>query len=113
MLLANSKETTVHIQSVRLLALEIYKSLNNLNPNFMKDYFIEKTLNHDLRVANPLVVPRVRTTNYGIKSLSFQGPKIWNSLPIDIKSAKNSNQFKGLIKTWFLQNKCSCSFCKT
>ena len=37
-LLANSKETTIHVQSVRILALEVYKTLNNLNPVFMKDY---------------------------------------------------------------------------
>ena len=110
-LLSNSKETTVHIQTIKVLALEIYKSLNNLNPSFMKEYFAEKTLNHDLRVGNPLEIPKVRTTNYGIKSLRFQGPKIWNSLPTYIKSAENSNKFKGLIKTWFLENKCFCSFC--
>ena len=38
-LLANSKESTIHITSVRLLAFEVYKTLNNLNSLFMKDYF--------------------------------------------------------------------------
>ena len=111
-LLANSKETTVHVHSIRLLALEIYKSFNNLNPPFMKDYFLEKPHSYDLRVAKPLMVPKVRTTNYGIKSLNFQGPKLWNSLPATIKSAKNCDQFKYLTKAWFLKNTCSCSFCK-
>ena len=38
-LLANSKESTIHITSIRVLAFEVYKTLNNLTPIFMKDYF--------------------------------------------------------------------------
>ena len=53
-LLANSKETTIHVQSVRNLALEAYETLNNLNPVFMKNYFVLKTTGHNLRLANPL-----------------------------------------------------------
>ncbi len=36
-LLKKSEEMTVHVQSVRLLALEVYKTLNSLNPTFMTD----------------------------------------------------------------------------
>ena len=42
-LLASSKETTIHVHLVRILVLEVYKTLNNLNPVFMKDYFVPKT----------------------------------------------------------------------
>ena len=98
-LLANSKETTIHVQSVRILALEVYKTLNNLNPVFMKEYFLPKTTGHNLRLKNPLDIPRARTTKNGIRSLSFQGPKIWNSLPESIKTAQNTRQFKNLIKS--------------
>ena len=41
-LLANSKESTIHITSIRVLAFEVYKTLNNLNPIFMQDYFLQK-----------------------------------------------------------------------
>ena len=51
--LAISKETTIHVQSVRILALEVYKTLNNLNPAFMKDYFVPKTTGHNLRLKPP------------------------------------------------------------
>ena len=113
-LLANSKETTIDVQSVRILALEVYKTLHNLNPVFMKDYFVPKTTGHNLhnlRLKNPLDIPKAKTTSNGIRSLSFQGPKIWNSLPGSIETAQNTGQFKNLIKTWFLENKCACSFC--
>ena len=112
-LLTKSKETTIHIQSIRLLAHKVYRTLNNINPIFMKDCFLPKAINHNLRIKIkiPLEISRLRTTNYGIRSLSFQGPKIWNSLPDEIKIAQNINQFKNSIKTWFLSNKCACSFC--
>ena len=77
----------------------------------MKDYFSPKITGHDLRVKNPLVIPKVKTTNYGIKSHIFQGPKIWNALSDEIKTAPNTKHFKDLIKIWFLENKCACTFC--
>ena len=58
-LLANSKETTIHVQSVRILALKVYKTFNNLNPVFMKDYFVPKTTGHNLRLKNPLDIPEL------------------------------------------------------
>ena len=47
------------------LALEVYKTLNNLNPVFMKDYFVPKTTGHNLRLKNLLDIPRARTTKNG------------------------------------------------
>ncbi len=63
-LLTKCNEAGIHIQSIRLLALEIYKTLNNLNlnPVFMRDYFTAKRVNHDLRKRNPLQIPKVRAT---------------------------------------------------
>ena len=58
-LLAKSKETTIHIQSIWLLALEVYKTLHNLI--FMKDYFLPKAINHNFRIKNntrKIPVPR-------------------------------------------------------
>ena len=41
-----------------------------------------------------------------VKSLKLYGPKIWNALPVNIKTAKNLNAFKDLIKKW---NGVSCN----
>ena len=45
-----------------------------------------------------LSVPKVKTTSHGIKFINLLGPKIWNSLPNEIKSSKNASQLKVLIK---------------
>ena len=47
-LLNKTKLTTVHIHPIRQLALKNFKTLHNLNPAFMKDYFIRKSSHHGL-----------------------------------------------------------------
>ena len=45
-----------------------------------------------------------RRSSAGQKCLSYIGPKIWNSLSSDLKSANNINSFKHKIKDNFFQN---------
>ena len=70
----------------------------------MKDYFLPKSTSYDLRRNDVPFVPKIKTTNHGIRSISFLGPKIWNFLPNEIKLPKNANQFKILIKDWYFEN---------
>ena len=63
----------------------------------MKDYFIPKPSDYDFDMRDTLFIPKVKSTRYVIKSLRFLGPKIWNSLPNDVKLSNNINQFKTLI----------------
>ncbi len=37
---------------LKTIATEVFKSLNNLNPTFMKHIFEAKTISHDLRNSN-------------------------------------------------------------
>ena len=45
-----------------------------------------------------------RKSSAGQNCLSYIGPKIWNSLSSDLKSANNVDSFKHKIKGNFLQN---------
>ena len=97
------------------LMLQIYKknckTLHD-NPAFTKNYFVAKATSYNHRRNDVLSIPKVKTTNDGIISISFLGPMIRNSLPNEIKSSRNSNQFKTLIKDWFFfENKCACNVC--
>ena len=44
-----------------------------------------------------LVTPKTKQVRYGTKSLRSLAPKIWNSLPVSIKSSENLESFKKLI----------------
>ena len=88
----------------------IFKTINDLNPIFMKEIFKSKT-NPRVRPNDIIVKPR-NTATFGDKSLMALGPKIWNSLPENIKSENSYGRFKEYINTWF-GPKCYCSYCKT
>ena len=47
-----------------------------------------------------LNIPRRNQVTFGTKSLKFYGTKIWNALPVNIKTAENLNAFNNLMKKW-------------
>ena len=47
---------------------------------------------------------------YGTKSLRSFGPKIWNSLQHNVKSAENLETFKKIIDNWNDMS-CNCVVC--
>ena len=59
-------------------ALLVYKSLNNLAPNYMSDFFVysKNTTSHYFRSGsnNNVYIPHTHR-----QSLRYKGPKIWNS----------------------------------
>ena len=53
---------------------------------------------------NDLLVPQFRTVNYGQRGFSTLGPRLWNTLPSDIRISINSLElFKNKLKTYFFQ----------
>ena len=71
------------VKPLRNLAFEVYKTINNLNPEYMKEIFPKSTL---LRCRPFYVqVNQNNTTKYPIKSLHTLGSHILNNLPEHIK----------------------------
>ena len=54
----------------------------------------------------------VRTVSWGTESLSHLGPKIWNSIPLNLKKIQYFRKFKKAIRLW-KPEKCPCRMCKT
>ena len=42
----------------------------------------------------------VKTVHFGIQSVRYLGPKIWELVPNDIKYNNSLRKFKKLIKSW-------------
>ena len=82
-LLDKSGMESMKIRRIKTLAIEIFETVNELIPNFMKNIFTSKT-NYRVRPFDLLVKNR-NTEKYGSKSLMAQRPKIWNALPENIK----------------------------
>ena len=98
----------MEVKRLITLDLEVFKTLNNMNPEHMKEIF-RKTAFSTHRPLN-LEVNENRTTKYGNKSLRCLGPNIRNSLPNKIKIETDYTKFKEFINDWFGM-KCKCSLC--
>ena len=107
-ILNKSGKSTMEIKCLRTLALEVFKTLNNINPEYMKEIF-HKTAFSTQRPLN-LEVNENHITNYRNKSLRCLGPHIWNSLPNQIKRETDYNKFKEFINDWFGM-KCKWNLC--
>ena len=111
-LLEKTNSFTIHDKNLKMLAIEIYKTQNNLNPMFMKNLFPLNTNNHNLRVKNTLKSVNIGHVKYGSETLSYRAPQIWSMLPECLKTAKTLNEFKAGIKKWKPEG-CACRICKT
>ena len=107
-LLKQSGKCTMEVRRLRTLALEIFKTLQNLNPIFMEEIFQKtKWMTHR---PNNIQVNTHKTVKYGDKSLRTLGPQIWNSLPEHIKNETDYIKFKEYISQWFGPI-CKCNLC--
>jgi ribonuclease P/MRP protein subunit RPP40 len=97
-LLKRAKVPSVLTKWKRMLATEVYKSIHNMSPSYIQELFHVNPTTYDLRASKLLLKPKCSSVTHGINSLSFQGAKLWNELPNDVKDAQNVLNFKTLIK---------------
>ena len=102
---------TIHEKNIQALALEIFKTRNDLNPKFMKNIFTPRDHNYSTR-NECLTYPIPRTVTYGLESFGYRANEIWNSLPKHIQAANDVKTFKSLLSN-NNHNLCSCNLCKT
>ena len=98
---------------LRNLCIEIFKTINEMSPTYMKEIFLLEQSSRPVRKLNynNLRTASVKTNTFGTKSLRSLGPKVWNNLPFHSKSTESLTAFKKMIKTWN-GNKCLCKKCK-
>ena len=70
--------------AIKSPAIEIFQTVNNLNPNYMKDIITPK-LYPNVK-TNDILLKHYNTITYSTKSRKTLGPKIQNQLPENIKS---------------------------
>ena len=110
-LLDKSNSVSVHSRNLQLLPIEIYKTVNNLNPTFMTQVFVAKDVSYKFHENNSLALPKAKTTLYCIDTIRFIEQKLWQTLPIEIKESQSLETFKQKIKV-NRNFSCSCRLCK-
>lgn len=84
------------------LGLLTYRALHGMAPDYIADFCrptsaaesglrLRSATNYDLRI-------RRTPTKFGDRAFSVAGPRMWNKLPIDIRSAESLNSFKRKLK---------------
>ena len=95
----------MEVKTLRILAIEIFKILNNQNPSFMREIFYRSpSVSHK---KQNLFVQSHKTATFDDKNLKRSGPQMWNSLPEKIKSVTNLVDFKKPRKNGSVLNACA------
>ena len=97
---------------LRLLCVEIFKTLKCQNPSFMTKIFEFASNRRPVRESQMLnlKISNFNSVSFGDNSLKILGPRVWNTLPYHIKSSKSVETFKKNIKMWD-GSKCYCKKC--
>ena len=72
-------ESTIHIRNLKFLLIESYKCLNGLSPPIMNEVFQTNDFPYDLRNPRILASKHKSTIKYGINTIAFRGPQIWQN----------------------------------
>ena len=112
-LLKKSGKSTMYVSKYRSWCIEVFKTLNDINPTFIKEIFKLRMTNCPIRENYNLnlEIPKSNQVRSGTKSLRYLGPKVWNSLPYHIRSSDNLTIIMTLIINWN-RTVCSCKICK-
>ena len=111
-LLKQNKSVSIHQRNLQILATEIFKTKNGLNPEMMEDVSKFKSLAYIYRNAETLNRSNVNSVKYGTETITSLGAKIWKILLNDYKELRSLSKSKSTIKNWET-DKCPCRLCKT
>ena len=78
-----------------------------ITSNYFSDYFRHVSDVHSIcirqSIRDDLFLEKRHATQYGIRSSQYYGAKLWNSIPVELRSHKSStSQFRAKMKVYFL-----------
>ena len=99
-------------KKLQILATEIFKTKNGLNPVIMEDVFKFKNLPYNFRNAETFNRSNVNSVKFGTETITSLSAKIWKMFPNNYKELTSLSTFKSKIKNWET-DECPCRLCKT
>ena len=103
---------SIHLRNIWLLSIELYKVKHNLSNQVMSELFNLRNINYDFLSQTDFKLRPIYTTAYGLRSLKYFAPKIWNMVPIDIRNSDSLSEFTTKIKSWKSVTY-PCNLCRT
>ena len=88
----------------------VFKSLHGLAPHYLAELLHVKVNSRTLRSShqNLLCVPVTRLKSYGDRSFYAYAPKVWNSLPQEVRECSDLDTFKCVLKTYLFKKSYNC-----
>ena len=82
-----------------------YKGLNGLAPEYIRQMLIPYTPSRALRSSSKhlLYTPKTSKKTYGDRAFSAAAPRLWNGLPLEIKTSSSISIFKSRLKTFLFK----------
>ena len=76
----------------------MYEILNGLFPDILQDIFETKSNYYNTRNAPVFSARNIKTVRYGLQTISYMTPKIWDLAPKEMKQVITLYEFKAKIK---------------
>ena len=102
-LLSMAGLSTLHNRRLQDIAILVFKVKNNMCPTYISTLFEQPAIKYELR-NHDFTIPRFNTVSFGKHSLRFMGPKVWSSVPSNVKKASTLSSFNANITSekWIL-----------
>ena len=85
------------------MCVNIFNFFAKIAPAYISEMYSSVEQSQHTRTSlKQLKLPN-QTTNRGLKTLSYIGPRLWNALPISILSVNSVNSFKHKLKENFFK----------
>ena len=110
-LLIKTGKKMLYVMRKNYLAEFVFKVLNNQAPPLEDTFFQRQVSPYNMRDDNKLVQPPFNTVQFGKRSIGYQGPSIWNTLPVAVKSSPDMIMFKTELRKSNCLDNCECGNC--
>ena len=88
------------------ILLLTFKALHGLAPSYLSELIVPYVSSREgLRSSNKnlLKIPKSKLVSCGDKSFTVAAPKLWNSLPLELRSMSSVTAFKSNLKTYLFR----------
>ena len=87
--------------------ITVLKALNDAEPDYLGEMLVPYQPQRALRSSDRslLYEPRYRLTSAGYRFFEVAAPRLWNSLPADIRAIKSLDSVKRCVKTYLFKKR--------